>query len=71
MQTSAPGVISKESKYAVKETLDKLQKILQDKGVSIYARIDQQMRHSQNRQGVRYARQREAASLLLRSVRVV
>jgi uncharacterized protein (DUF302 family) len=42
MQTSAPGVISKESKYAVKETLDRLQKILQDKGVSIYARIDQQ-----------------------------
>ena len=31
-----------ESKYAVKETLDRLQKILQDKGVTIYARIDQQ-----------------------------
>ena len=42
MQTSAPGVISKESKYAVKETLDRLQKILQDRGVTIYARIDQQ-----------------------------
>jgi uncharacterized protein (DUF302 family) len=42
MQTSAPGVVSKQSKYAVKETLDRLQKILQDKGVTIYARIDQQ-----------------------------
>jgi uncharacterized protein (DUF302 family) len=42
MQASAPGVVSKQSKYAVKETLDRLQKILQDKGVTIYARIDQQ-----------------------------
>jgi uncharacterized protein (DUF302 family) len=42
MQTSARGVVSKQSKYAVKETLDRLQKILQDRGVTIYARIDQQ-----------------------------
>ncbi len=36
------GVIIKASPYTVKETIDRLQAILQSNGVTIYARIDQQ-----------------------------
>jgi uncharacterized protein (DUF302 family) len=36
------GVIIKFSKYPVKETIDRLQHFLQQQGVTIYARIDQQ-----------------------------
>jgi len=36
------GIIILESKYVVKETIDRLQALLQQKGVTIYARIDQQ-----------------------------
>ncbi|WP_426667925.1 DUF302 domain-containing protein [Mucilaginibacter sp. McL0603] len=36
------GVITRESKYSVKETIDRLQAFLQQHGVTIYARIDQQ-----------------------------
>jgi uncharacterized protein (DUF302 family) len=42
MQTNTSGVISKQSKYSVKESLDRLQKILQAKGITLFARIDQQ-----------------------------
>ncbi len=42
MPTNAQGVISRQSKHSAKETLDRLQKILQDRGITIYARIDQQ-----------------------------
>ena len=36
------GVTIRASKYAVKETIDRLQEFLQQHGVTIYARIDQQ-----------------------------
>ena len=36
------GVIIRESKYSVKETIDRLQEFLQQHGAIIYARIDQQ-----------------------------
>ncbi|HTD39303.1 MAG TPA: DUF302 domain-containing protein [Mucilaginibacter sp.] len=36
------GVIIRESKYSVKETIDRLQEFLQQHGATIYARIDQQ-----------------------------
>jgi uncharacterized protein (DUF302 family) len=36
------GVIIKPSPYSVKETIDRLQRFLQQQGVTIYARIDQQ-----------------------------
>ncbi|HTQ28820.1 MAG TPA: DUF302 domain-containing protein [Puia sp.] len=41
MDANPQGVISKPSKYSVKETIDRLQKILEGKGVTIFARIDQ------------------------------
>ena len=34
------GVISKPSKYPVKETMDRLEAVLKSKGISIFARID-------------------------------
>jgi uncharacterized protein (DUF302 family) len=36
------GVITHESKYSVKETIDRLREFLQQHGATIYARIDQQ-----------------------------
>ncbi len=42
MLPTNPGVTSKQSKYSVKESMDRLQKILLAKGVIIFARIDQQ-----------------------------
>jgi uncharacterized protein (DUF302 family) len=36
------GVITRESKYSVKESIDRLQEFLQQHGATIYARIDQQ-----------------------------
>ena len=36
------GVITRESKYSVKESVDRLQAFLQQHGATIYARIDQQ-----------------------------
>jgi uncharacterized protein (DUF302 family) len=36
------GVITRESKYSVKETIDRLQAFLKEHGATIYARIDQQ-----------------------------
>jgi uncharacterized protein (DUF302 family) len=38
----AKGVITHTSPYTVKETIDRLQAFLQQKAVTIYARIDQQ-----------------------------
>lgn len=38
----AKGIITIASPYPVKETIDRLQAFLQQKGVTIYARIDQQ-----------------------------
>ncbi|WP_183576321.1 DUF302 domain-containing protein [Mucilaginibacter sp. X5P1] len=38
----AKGVITRSSPYTVKETIERLQTFLQQKGVTIYARIDQQ-----------------------------
>jgi uncharacterized protein (DUF302 family) len=42
MNNYPAGIISKESKYSVKESMDRLQKILQAKGIIIFSRIDQQ-----------------------------
>jgi uncharacterized protein (DUF302 family) len=36
------GIISKQSKYSVKESLDRFQDLLTSKGVTVFARIDQQ-----------------------------
>jgi uncharacterized protein (DUF302 family) len=36
------GIISKESTYSVKESMDRLQKALEAKGIVVFARIDQQ-----------------------------
>ncbi|MGQ4646237.1 DUF302 domain-containing protein [Lyngbya aestuarii] len=36
------GIISQPSQYAVPETIDRLEAILQAKGITIFARIDQQ-----------------------------
>jgi uncharacterized protein (DUF302 family) len=36
------GIISQPSPYSVTETLDRLAAILQEKGITIFARIDQQ-----------------------------
>lgn len=36
------GVITRPSPFSVKETIDRLQHVLQQQGVTIYARIDQQ-----------------------------
>ena len=36
------SVITRESKYSVKESIDRLQEFLQQHGATIYARIDQQ-----------------------------
>jgi len=36
------GVVVKASKYSVKETIDRLQTILQQRGATIYSRINQQ-----------------------------
>ena len=36
------GVITRPSPYSVKETIDRIQHFLQQQGVTIYARIDQQ-----------------------------
>jgi uncharacterized protein (DUF302 family) len=36
------GVITRPSNYSVKETIDRIQHFLQEQGVTIYARIDQQ-----------------------------
>jgi uncharacterized protein (DUF302 family) len=38
----AAGVIIQASPYSVKETIDRIQAFLQQKGATIYARIDQQ-----------------------------
>jgi uncharacterized protein (DUF302 family) len=35
------GIINKQSKYSVEETLDRLEAILKSKGITIFARIDQ------------------------------
>lgn len=39
---SPKGVITLQSQYSVKETIDHLQSFLQEHGTTIYARIDQQ-----------------------------
>jgi uncharacterized protein (DUF302 family) len=36
------GIINKESTYSVKESMDRLQKVLEAKGIVVFARIDQQ-----------------------------
>ena len=40
---NANGIISHPSPYAVPETIDRLAAILQAKGITIFARIDQQL----------------------------
>ena len=42
MDTHPKGIISKESRYSVKESMDRLQHLLESKGVKIFSRIDQQ-----------------------------
>lgn len=42
------GVIIQPSKYPVKETIDRIQHFLQQQGVTIYARIDQQSELNNN-----------------------
>ena len=42
MNTNPAGVISQPSRYSVKESIDRLQKALEAKGITIFARIDQQ-----------------------------
>lgn len=42
MNKSPQGIISRQSRYSVKETIDRLENILKGKGVTIFARIDQQ-----------------------------
>ena len=39
--TAIPGFIEKPSPYSVHETLDRLETLLQSKGIKIFARIDQ------------------------------
>jgi uncharacterized protein (DUF302 family) len=34
------GIISKQSKYSVSETIDRLETLLQTKGIKVFARID-------------------------------
>lgn len=34
------GIISKPSKYSVRETLDRLEAVVKDKGITVFARID-------------------------------
>jgi len=36
------GVINKESTYSVRESMDRLQKVLEAKGIVVFVRIDQQ-----------------------------
>jgi uncharacterized protein (DUF302 family) len=36
------GIVSIKSKYSVKESIDRFQELLRAKGITIYARIDQQ-----------------------------
>src|SRR5258708_20856703 len=36
------GITSKQSSYSVKESIDRLQKALEAKGITIFSRIDQQ-----------------------------
>ncbi len=36
------GIISRQSKFSVKESLDKFQELLLAKGITVFARIDQQ-----------------------------
>jgi uncharacterized protein (DUF302 family) len=43
------GIISKASKYAVPETLDRVDALLQSKGIKIFVRLD----HSREAQKVR------------------
>lgn len=38
--TSANGILSHRSPYSVSETLDRLEAILQTKGITVFARID-------------------------------
>lgn len=40
--TSNNGVISKQSPYGVKESMDRFQDLLLAKGITVFARIDQQ-----------------------------
>ena len=42
MNKTTVGVISQPSNYSVKESIDRLQKALEAKGITIFARIDQQ-----------------------------
>ena len=39
----ANGIITKQSNYTVKETIDRLESALKQKGITIYARINQQL----------------------------
>ncbi len=40
--TSSNGIIIVQSKYGVKESIDKFQELLSPKGIVVFARIDQQ-----------------------------
>jgi len=42
MHTPPPGVTSKQSHHSVRESIDRLQGLLTAKGITIFARIDQQ-----------------------------
>lgn len=38
---SFPGFVSKPSQYSVRETIDRLERLLHAKGIKVFARIDQ------------------------------
>lgn len=46
--TASEGLIKHQSPYSVKETADRIESILKDKGLTLFARID----HSENARGV-------------------
>jgi uncharacterized protein (DUF302 family) len=42
MDKNPQGIISKQSSHSVKETMDRLQELLNARGITIFTRIDQQ-----------------------------
>jgi uncharacterized protein (DUF302 family) len=42
MNKDPQGIISNQSRYSVKETMDRLENILKSRGVTVFSRIDQQ-----------------------------
>jgi hypothetical protein len=36
------GIVNQKSRYGVRESIDRFQELLQGKGITVFARIDQQ-----------------------------